>query len=155
MAVNSDDSHTMRAAFGKLLSFLSITDRDKFDRLSGGRSTGGSRVLVPALESDSVHDISMLVRQAGGDAMVAVVGPMESRDGKHGFTIRSARMTTEETDADSGHDVPVGRTCTLGDLFRVLLPGSSITLRLADGEELWFEDGGEADVSDGDSLLPA
>ncbi len=141
-------SRRTKTSVGALASCL-MAKSPEFARLFPVRDSEGRRVIVPATETDRVDAIAKLVEQSGGTAMLAVFGKTDTK----AMSLTVARMTTNCSDDPCDHHVPVTHGCTIGDLLRVLLPGSSITLRLA-GDELGLDEITEQEVGPEGELVP-
>lgn len=134
----------LRTEFARQIATQCGFDGD-FAELFPIRDEMGRRVVVPTLETDSVHLAMSLVQQVGGEGTLAV-----RRAGTKAtppsvaflqFSFSAAARTR-----DSG--LPVSRDCTIADLLKVLIPGSSITIGAVEdgGDELRIADLGDSDL---------
>lgn len=139
------DRNARRRKVGQFVSTLSALDPDWYGEPAV--NTLGSRVLIPALIDDTVHSIVRLVRQAGGEAVVAAV---DDTDREYVY-LRTARITMREThETASDWHVLVRPEVTLAMMFEIVtnivMPGVEITMRL-EGDELSVDDPAERPVT--------
>lgn len=135
-------SDSLRREFAQQVSKSCAFDGDFAEHLSV-RDQSGRRVVVPVLDSDSVHLAVRLVQQAGGEGTLVVRRPE-----KDVVALAFLECAVRARDTSGDHHPPVGKHCTIADLLKVLVPGSAITMSAVDddGEELRI-----ADVSDDDA----
>lgn len=123
-----------RAQMGALISRL-LARSPAFAEQLTIRDAQGRRVVVPVRETDPVYDLTKFVRQSGGAAsFVAAIRDSGSRS----LSLWVGAIMVSVSDAADDHHVPITPMCTVGDMLRVLVPGASITYRLA-GNELSLE----------------
>jgi hypothetical protein len=132
----------VRNAYARLIAARCSYDAEFAERFHVVDAEG-RRLAVPVLEDDPLVLACRLVRQIGGEAVLAVLHKPDKPARKSKkislpTTIASMGVTTSDSD---GRDncVPVGPECTVGDVLRILTPGVSISMRF-DGEELQFDD---------------
>jgi hypothetical protein len=141
-----------RAVVGRMLSVLTANNEEFRNALA--HDAEGRSISIPALPSDSLRDLSFMASRAGGEATIAV--PVKSRS--DGVELVLVGMTVRrDGNNPNDHHLPTGPDSTIGDVLKLLVPGSSMTYRLADGsDELLFCGIGQEDVSDCDGdLIPA
>ncbi len=96
---------------------------------------GEDLFIVPALPTDSLNESIATIHKRGNTAGVLVtVSPHQEKDRLHlcWITFRSV------CGHDNGDHLPTSPTTTVRDLLRILLPGSSMTIRLG-MDELVFQ----------------
>jgi hypothetical protein len=147
MGVSERDE--LRCKVGAAVSYLRATEPEAFGVPPIDRR--GREVLVPVLGTDTVLAVTDIVRRMGSSALV--VAYMHDDRGIGFGSVRMA-LTEEHETGDSSSHVPVGPTCTMGDMFRMFVPGTSITIRM-DGDQLQLDEVGEVDGKHAASLLDA
>lgn len=142
------------AAMGRFISAVSVHQPELVRTIP--LDDQGRRVMVPALGTDSVHDVVRLICQAGGRGTVVVAIPTVGEDGApNGFQIQTARVEASTRDSnDVDCDVPVGPSCTIADVLAVLAPGGSLTFR-ADHSELTLQEPSTTAVGEIDGMVSA
>lgn len=69
------------------------------------------------------------MQRSGGVATLVALGTSDETGAPR---IGVAHMKGGQRFADDGdHDLPIGPRCTVGDMFRILAPGASVTFELA------------------------
>lgn len=132
MAVDDLEPHHQLGAIVSRMLAVSPAFASQFKELT----SDGARIVVPAFASDTVVSVTNLVGQAGGRGTLLVVDPV---DGDVRLTFASiAAKSDEHLSGDT--DVPMTHECTIGDLVRVLQPGTSITYRILGHGEIDLED---------------
>lgn len=148
MAVMKKTKPISRSDFGALVSYLSSTSPE-FSRSLGATDKEGQRVIIPALGSNSLLEVSELARQAGGVATLVI---LQQSDGKGGRVTVANLVVNDRQNIDGDCDVPVTNACTLEDLIKILMPGTSMTFRAA-GEEFEFNDVSTRDIEESNLVL--
>ncbi len=118
----------LRQTFSKSVSYKVAFDR-RF-RAATRAASNDSDVLVPMLESDTIELAARLVVRSGGVGTLVVLADDEIEAGADTVRVSVIGFTVANSDAgDAPICVPYHRTTTLGDLLRVLAPGSILDLR--------------------------
>ncbi len=135
---------SLRTEFARQIATRCGLDR-AFAELFPIRDALGRRVVVPTLETDPVHLALGLVQQAGGEGTLAV-----RRERTHDAppSVVFLRFSFSAASGTQDDGVPVGSDCTIADLLKVLMPGSSITISADQegGDELRIADLGDSDL---------
>jgi hypothetical protein len=118
--------------FGQVISYLTATVPTFATLVSGGEE---QRVVVAAIESEPLADVTERVRRSGGDAIIVAL--RSDPDNAERVRLVIGRMKIRDHAAGSGdHPVPFDVRCSLGDLLMVLGEGATITLRQSDELEV-------------------
>lgn len=106
------------------------------DQLSEWASENGEELfIVPALPTDALNESIAIIHKRGYKAGVLVtVSPHQEKDRLHLSWISFKSVCGH---GESDH-LPTSPATTFGDLLRILLPGSSMTIRLGI-DELVFQ----------------
>lgn len=131
-------SDRLRREFARQVSVKAAVDLG-VSQLFSVRDNLGRRVVVPVLDTDSVHLAATLVQKAGGKATLVV---RRKRAGRVCPALVKCTVRARVSDARGDHHLPVGGDCTIADVLKILAPGSAITMSPVedDGEELRLAD---------------
>lgn len=109
---------------GMIVSSLAVCEPSLFE--SAPRDETGSKLIVPVSMGSSVHDAMRLVRQFRQEALIVAI---ELLPEEKLIRIGQAKVAVKEAHPNDGDCHPlVSPSCTVGDIFKMMVPGSSITI---------------------------
>lgn len=107
------------------------------------RDAQGRQLIVHALISDTIHETLEFIERAGhARVSVAILETVNDENRNHAFRVHV--LTVAGNDKHDVSPCNVGTECAWGDLLKMLMPGSEITVTTK-GRELRF---GDATVSE-------
>ncbi len=126
LSVDLTRDQLSRAQTGALVARL-VANNPNFASVFPYRDAEGRSVVVPIRGSDSLHDLSRLIRQSGGKGSFVAIAH-DSEPGSVCLYVGNVIISERQDDGD--HSVPVTPDCTVGDLLAVLATGATISYRL-------------------------
>ena len=121
----------LRQQIGRMASLRGPDDR----LIEWASETGEDLFIVPVLPSDRLNESIAIIHNKGRKAGVLVTVRLHQEKNQLGLNWISVRSIGEHDDSDH---LPTSPATTVGDLLRILLPGSSMTVRLGT-DELVFQ----------------